>query len=482
MSDLSRRSFVVAGSAWAAGLLAHRTASGAPPAAAPTRVTIRADRARQEFQGLGCGVMFYEGHVTSLAARQKDARQKELYDDMFAKVPARYLHLMIRPTHEPKNDNADPWTPAFDPADFKYCAHTLAIAKAAKERRPDIELLATLTTPPAWMKTNDAEGGGGKAKATLKPGLGLEFAEYIWAFLAQMARGGAAVKYVAISNEPDWPHEQPGCFFTADAHAEVFRIVGEYLEKMAAKHADVPRAILVGPNTLSAPGAAATYVPAMMKRAGKYVGPIASHDYDMRGDRWGDLRRLAGARPVWMTEWCSREADESPGQINSGTEYARAMHEAFGGGANVWMAYDWVYPPRKGGEALIHVDWGKDYELKKSYWVFRQWATPLRPGMRVVEASAAGSAAVRPTAFVAADGRSLVVHVVNTGAAEARVALAVTGWRTGGAAVVAGPAARRRTSATEDMVELAPLPVAAGVGYADLLPGRSVTTYQFAPK
>lgn len=58
--------------------------------------------------------MFYEGHITSLAARGKDDRQRQLYDDMFAKVNARFLHLMIRPTHEPQNDNADPWTPAFD--------------------------------------------------------------------------------------------------------------------------------------------------------------------------------------------------------------------------------------------------------------------------------------------------------------------------------------------------------------------------------
>jgi O-glycosyl hydrolase len=429
---------------------------------------------RQEFQGLGCGAIFYEGHITSLAARQKDARQKELYDDMFAKVPTRYLQLMIRPNHEPKNDNADPWTPAFDEANFKYCEHTLAIAKAARERNKEIEFFATLQTPPAWMKTNDAESGGGKAKATLKPGLELEFAEYIWAFLAHMARNGVVVKYVAISNECDWPHDQPGCFFTSEAHAELFRLVGDYLEKMAVKFPDVPRATLVGPNTLSAPGAVKSYIPAMMRRAGKYVEVLAAHDYDPRGDRWGDMRRLAGVRPVWMTEWCAREADESPGQINSATEYGRAMHEAFTGGANVWMAYDWVYPPRKGGEALIHVDWGNDYTLTKPYWVFRQWATPLAPGMHVVEATAAGGAAtagVKPTAFLAADARFIIVHVVNVTDAELPIVLGITG------APRTATADRLRTSATEDIAHLAPLSPAAGT-YSDLLPPRSMTTYR----
>ena len=122
-------------------------------AATTARVVVQPSKLRQPYQGLGCGAMFFEGHITSLAARGKDDRQRQLYDDMFAKVNARYLHLMIRPTHEPQNDNVDPWTPAFDPANFEYCTHTLAIVKAARERRPDIELLATLGTPPPWMKT-----------------------------------------------------------------------------------------------------------------------------------------------------------------------------------------------------------------------------------------------------------------------------------------------------------------------------------------
>ena len=438
-------------------------------AAPPVRISVHPGKARQEFQGLGCGTMFYEGHVTSLAARKKDDRQRELYDDMFTKVNTRYLHLMIRATHEPANDNADPWTPAFDPANFKYCEHPIAIAKAAKERRPDIELLATMLTPPPWMKTNNEESG--KGKATLKPKLELEYAEYLWAFLAHMARNGCPVKYLAISNECDWDHSQPGCFFTPEDHAKLFETVGDYLDKMAVKFRDVPRALLVGPNTLSAPGAVKNYIPAIQRKAAKHLAVLGSHDYDMRGDRWGDLQKLARGRPVWMTEWCARGDDESPGQINSGTAYASAMHDAFSGGVNVWMAYDWVYPPRKGGEALIHVDWGKDYALKKPYWVFRQWSAPLVPGMRVVECASSNDG-ISATAFLSAK-RELVVHVVNNTDAPAPLQLNIAGS--------AAPATRQRTSATEDAATLSPLPISAG-GYSDTVPARSLTTYQLTVK
>src|SRR5262249_28323009 len=154
-----------------------------------------------------------------------------------------------------------------------------------------------------------------------------------------------------------------------------------------------------------------------------------------------------------------RKKDASPGMINSATEYGLAMHEAFRGGANVFMAYDWVYPPRDSGEALIHVDWGNDYRLTKPYFVFRQWAEPLVPGMRVVEVTSAGrgAAGVKPTAFLAADGRALVVHVVNGQDQDADIALALTGKF-----ATATSAARSRTSAREDAAALPALAGTAG--------------------
>jgi hypothetical protein len=254
--------------------------------------------------------------------------------------------------------------------------------------------------------------------------------------------------------------------------------VGDYLDKMSRRYPKVPRPKLVGPNTLSAPGAAKDYVPRLLKAAARHLDVVGSHDYDPRGDRWGALRRLAGRRPLWVTEWCARKKDGSPGMIDSATEYAVAMHEAFAGGANVWMAYDWAYPPRDSGEALIHINWGSDYRLTKAYHVFRQWAEPLEPGMRVVEATVAGPgsgrAGPKATAFLSADGRTLVVHVVNAQDGGASVSL-----RLAGAFAGVSTAARRRTSATEVAADLPELTKAPG-GFADTLPARSLVTYRFA--
>ena len=438
------------------------------------RITVQPARTRQVFDGLGVGAIFYEGHITSLAARNKNERQEQLYDDMFAKVPTRYLQLMIRETHEPQNDNDDPYTPAFDEKNFEYCKHTIQIAKAALARQPDMQLFATLYTPPPWMKTNNEAGGGGEAKATLKPGLELELGEYVWAFLAHMQKNGVPIQYLSIANEPDFPHTQPGYFLTAEKYAALFKAVGDYLDKMAKKYPAVPRPKLIGPNTLSAPGAAKDYLPLLLKTSGKQLDVIGSHDYDPRGDRWGALRKLAGERPVWLTEWCARKKDPTPGMIRSAVEYGVAMHEAFLGGANVFMAYDWVYPPRDSGEALIHVDWGNDYTLTKPYYLFRQWAEPLKPGMKLVEVAVAGKAAegLKTTAFVAPDGKTLVVHIVNPQDQEAPIALKLTGKFS-----TATTAERKRTSATEDALALPALTGSAGA-FTDAIPAQAMVTYR----
>lgn len=448
--------------------------AGALPAQEKVQITVNPTKTKQEYDGLGVGVIFYEGHVTSLAARNKADKQEQLYDDMFTRVPTQYLQLMIRETHEPKNDDNDPYNPAFQEKDFEYCKHTIAIAKAALKRQPKMQFLATMCTPPPWMKTNNAATGGGEACATLKPNMELELGEYVWAFLEHMHKNGVTVQYLSICNEPDWPHDQPGCFFTAAQYAALVKIVGEYLDKMAKKYPDVPRVKLVGPNTLSAPAAATTYVPAVLKSAGKYIDVIGAHDYDPRGDRWGALKKLGGKRPVWVTEWCARKKDPSPGMIDSAVDYGVAMHDAFTGGANVFMAYDWVYPPRDSGESLIHVDWGNDYKLTKPYHLFKQWAEPYKPGMKVVESVLVGKTAanVKATAFVAPEDKSLAVHVVNASDKDVAVTLKLTGKF-----ATATRSERSCTSAEEDAKASPALTGKAGT-FTDTVPAKSMVTYR----
>lgn len=426
---------------------------------------------------MGCGAIFYEAHLTSLAERGKQDLQERLYDDLFREVRTDFLQLMIRHDHEPANDNADPYLPKFDPAWFAYARHTLAICKAARARNPKIRLTATLYTPPVWMKTNHDPSAGGKSRATLLPGMENELGEYCWAFLAYMHRAGCTVEFLSIANEPDWSHDQPGYCLEPAQHAELIRSVSRYLDEMARRFPSVPRVKLVGPNTLSAVTAAERWVPVADAKAPGALAVIGTHDYDRRGERFIALRKLAGARPLWVTEWCVNGEDKSPGLIRSASEYWLAMTEAFNQGVNVWMAYDWAYPPRQGGEALVHIDWGNSYTKTKIYHAYRQWCAPLSPGMRVVSVSLQGAQVtsiskpgVKAAAFLSADGKLLVAHVANVLDAPASISIDP------GSKFANATARRVRTSATEDGVDLPAAPPAEW-RVATPLPPRSMNTW-----
>jgi O-glycosyl hydrolase len=449
--------------------------------AEPTTIRILPDQPRQTIDGMGGGAIFCEAHVTSLATRGKDERQQQLYDEMFAKVRTDFLHLMIRHDHEPENDNADPYLPQFKPEWFDYTKHTIAICEAAKKRQPAMQLYATLYTPPVWMKTNGDPSAGGEARATLKPGMELELAEYCWAFLDWMHRHGQTVRYLSISNEPDWPHTQPGYCLTPESHADLFAKVAAYLDEMARRRPEVPKPALVGPNLLSAVDTAEHWLPPLLEKAGPSLAVVGSHDYDRRGDRWSVLTKAAKGRPVWVTEWCVNAVDHSPGLLNSAAEYWLAMTEAFNGGVTSWMAYDWVYPPRPGGEALIHVDWGNDYQLTKIYHGYRQWCAPLVPGMRNVPVELAGPAAtgfskpgLKAAAFLSADGKQLVVHAANVQDQPCEMILQLAG------PFSQLPVRRLRTSATEDMATLPAASFENGQ-LSDSLPPRAMATYLLGP-
>lgn len=450
---------------------------GIVAAQAETFLKIEPDNPRQEFQGMGCGAIFYEAHITSLAATRKHQEQAALYDAMFRDAHTDFLQLMIRHDHEPENDNSDPQDPAFDLKHFAYTDHTIAICKAARERNPKIRFHATLYTPPVWMKTNGAVDGGGKARATIKPGTELELAEYCWAFLSLMQRAGYAVEFLSIANEPDWPHDQPGYFLTPESHAALIAKVSTYLDVMAKRHPEVPRAKLVGPNTLSAVDAAARWIPKADKVAPGAIAVVGSHDYDRRGDRIATLRKAAGERPVWITEWCVNGKDSSPDLLNSAGEYWLAMTEAFNQGANAWMTYDWVYPPRDGGEALIHVEWGNRFHKTRIYHGFRQWCSVLVPGMRVVKCEVSGDYAtgvskpgVKATAFLSADGKRLVAHVANVQNHDASLRIDP------GPAFSKVTAKQWRTSGSEDCTAMEPVPA----GTSSLpVPKRSLNTWEW---
>jgi len=159
------------------------------------------------------------------------------------------------------------------------------------------------------------------------------------------------------------------------------------------------------------------------------VGVITSHPYT------SDITEpQPTSRKVWETEYSDLSGSWStawytPGTTNGasgdGFTWANHIHTGLTTG-NVsaylwWVATQDRETNKNNNEKLILVDQG-EYYVSKRFWAFAQYSRPIRPGAVRVGA-AASLPTLKTTAFLNADG-SVVVVVLNTGAAAETVAVA----------------------------------------------------------
>jgi hypothetical protein len=366
-------------------------AVGAAKPGGAFEVTVNPTAVAHRFAGLGGGVLFYDNQFDITSG-------DDIYDWCFKDVRASFLHVLIRPDYEKENDNDDWRSLDLSKFDFRSLERPFRIVKKALERNPDLKVYASLYSPPAWMKSNNATGGQG----TLKDGLRYrqELAEYVFAYLKHAHAGGIPVHYLGLFNEPDWPHTQDGMHFAdLGTLAETFHDVARSLDELIAADKELKQPpVYVFPDTLG-PGSITRGKTTQRLRERvrllDKVGVWGVHDYwNQAGTYWNDryreLRAFPGVRdkPVWMTEWAQRERR---GDLASGVEYGTTLLNALRLGAEAWMVFEWCHP--SGNQSgLISTDWGAKaprarYWRSKAYHVFRQVANSTPAGSQVLSAA-----------------------------------------------------------------------------------------------
>lgn len=410
--------------------------------------TVNPKTVAHRFAGLGAGVLFYDN--------QFDISPKDdILDWCFKDVRTTFLHVLIRSGCENQNDNDDWRVLDLSKFDFRPLERPFRIIKEALKRNPDLQIYASLYSPPAWMKTNNATAGVG----SLKDGLQYrqELAEYVFAYLKYARTHEIPVHYLGFFNEPDFPHKQEGMHFAdLGVLTETFAECAKALDTLIAADPELKKAapVYVFPDTLGAgaitrSGKNSQKIRDRVKLLNR-VGVWGVHDYwNQAGTYWNDrykeLRAFpgAGGKPIWMTEWAQRERH---GDLASAVEYGGNILNALRLGASSWMVFEWCHP--SGNQSgLISTDWGakaprERYWRSKSYHVFRQVANTTPAGAQVLSmtgkwkgTSQAGGQGVEYLAL--RDGDKLIVHLMNTEPAPCAYRVAglgrfagFEGWRT----------------------------------------------------
>ncbi len=106
----------------------------------------------------------------------------------------------------------------------------IAATLAALRHNPDLVLMASPWSAPAWMKTNDSLITG-----KLAPAHYADFAAYFDRYLTEMRKAGLPVRYVSVQNEPHFePTNYPG--MRVDPASRAAFIGGHLGPLLARKH------------------------------------------------------------------------------------------------------------------------------------------------------------------------------------------------------------------------------------------------------
>ena len=258
-------------------------------------------------------------------------------------------------------------------------------------------LIATVWTPPIWMKYiqhrgnginngNDPSAYSAPAYTTtpnsnsntnqLKPENYAEFAEYCVAYIRLLKeRTGIDLYALSVQNEPRFSQFYGSCVHSPESLRDLIKAVGKRFEEEGIK------TLIFMPEDVQSMFHIRGYMQAILNdpEAKKYAGIFAVHNYANDGispsnegpANWRETYQMASSanREVWMTE----TSGFKPGFVDGGLELAKSIYNAlYYGNASAWVY--WQMSDGSDG-ALI-----RNGQKTTLYYVSKHFYRYIRPG------------------------------------------------------------------------------------------------------
>ena len=428
-------------------------------------VVVVLDHIEQELEGFG---------ISNLFSPPLTAEQAELLFDPVAGIGLSILRIGMDSTGGPMSWswNSDPW------ADIGL----------ARMKSPTT-IIATVLSAPANCKSNGSENDGGHLLTSCYE----SWAATIAAFPAIIkAKTGVDLYAISVQNEPDFAScENTGapCYgsyasmlFTADELVNFTKVVGPKLRaasptiKITAPdpaewlHLWSNESAIGSQNPLSGVGYDYGHALARDAEAWALMDIIGTQQYDTEvAVPWPS--DVPQSKAVWQTqmsgiEWWP-EGTRASG-ISNGVAVAGWIHDALVNGrasAWLWFRYQNQALDLDDNEGLAL----KDGTVAKRLYTLGNYSKFIRPGYTRVDVTGSALSSVLLSAFKGPDG-AIVVVAINKGDSTATFPISLSG---GAPPAVVTPWV---TSATEDLIARAPLPVSAA-SFVATLDSQTVTTF-----
>lgn len=391
-------------------------------------IEIRDDTAYQEIIGFGAALTDASAWLLNhrLGAGERDALLQELFGRdpgigfSFIRVDMGASDFALR--HYTYDDlprgRRDPTLGRFSIA--PDTAATIPILQRALAINRDLAIMATPWSAPAWMKTPES-----LLKGTLREDAYDAYAGYFLKFVTAYAERGVPVYAISVANEPHHePDDYPGMRLDPPQRAQ---LVGRHLGPLFARSGVATR-ILEWDHNWDQPESPLAVLADSGAR--DHIAGVAWHCYGGEVSAQSVVRDAYPDKDVFFTE-CSGGAwarDFGDNLVWTVRNLVIGATRHWARGVLMWnLALDENHGPHTGGcgncRGVITID-SRDGSVTRNeeYYAFAHASRFVRRGARRI-ASTSGMEGLESVAFRNPNDSSIVALILNTNAAERRVAV-----------------------------------------------------------
>lgn len=426
--------------------------------------SVRISMPRQEMDGFGVCLAFHQAGML-----QKHPKCDEVLDLLFDTAGTSILRNIVGDGGVWGDETNGP-TPTIEPEEgvweFDVDHEQVWAAREAAKRGCD-QVMATVWSPPYWMKTNACVHDGGE----LREDKYQAFAEYLSAYVRSWKEHfGIELMAISPANEPDLVTAYSSCIWSGEQY---FKFVRDYLAPVFEK--DQIKAKVIMPEPTSCVAHVEDYTDLIFadEAATKAVDIIGLHGYG-HDSVIAPVRGAAEhGKKVWQTELCDinvMEEWQRGDDIVNGIFWAKNIHDYISAMEVSAYIYFWgtsIYP---NGGNLIAIDMETgEIKVPKRLYTFGNYARYVRPGYQRVTVYGTDTE-THVDAFLSPAKDELVMVTTNPLDREATFYVDLPGMEVKDIRAV-------RTSATEDLAEITPAELDDKGRMKETLPPMSVTTW-----
>jgi glucosylceramidase len=390
-------------------------------------LNIEVDPARRFQEIVGFGANITDASAWLIRNRMNAQQRNALMADLFGKAPGiglSFTRLTIGAsdfsTHHYTFDDVPVGQTDYPLARFSIDpmrADVLPVLKQALAINPQLRVMASPWSAPAWMKDNDS-----LIKGTLRPQAYGAYAAYLGKFVDAMAGEGVPIYALSLQNEPHFePPDYPGMRLEPGMRA---RLIAEHLGPLLATRTPRVR-ILDWDHNWNEPQAPLQVL--ADPKARPYVSGVAWHCY--AGDVAAQtlVHDAYPDKETYFTEcsggdWKPRWPETLPWYMRNliiGTTRGWAK------GVLLWnIALDENHGPHSGGctdcRGVVTINAATGAVTRNlDYYALAHASRFVRPGAVRVD-STSGADGLETVAFQNPDDQSIALLVVNSASAERR--------------------------------------------------------------